>query len=329
VFHAPDTLEFHGHPEADHPILNVDTSGTLIALGAAIENGMLAARASGYEPALSFSDASKGIVATLHLVSGASLSADDAALHSAIQGRTSNRKAFAKKELALEDRARLLAEANSISTVSFSLVEEREKMDKVARALTSMEQIALSHEVLHGHFFASIFWSDVRNDAGESGLHGKTLELPPPAQALFRILKHWPVAKAFARIGFPKFVAMTNAKQNSSASAFGCVTSDTLDARAYLDAGRLLERLWLRATALGMSFQVVTGMLFLARYSRTDAGARAFSPEELKLSSDAYASIGTLFNTGSSHPVITFRVGYGSQPTLRSKRKAPRIEVVE
>ncbi|HEV7121399.1 MAG TPA: hypothetical protein VGN56_01075 [Candidatus Paceibacterota bacterium] len=329
VFRSPDTLEFHAHPEYDHPVLNVDNSGTLIALGAAVENGVLEARGLGYDPSIAFSNTSGDLIATMRLVPGSAPSTNDAALREAIKERASNRKAFSTRSLESIDREQLLAEARSMPSVSFSLIEDRTKMDEASRALTRMEQIALSHQVLHGHFFSSIFWSNERNDAGEPGLHGKTLELPPPAQALFRILKHWPIAKTFARIGFPRFVAMTNAKQNASASAFGCVMSDTLNAQSYFDTGRLLERLWLRATALGLSFQVVTGLLFLARHMESESGAEAFSPDEIQRSSAAYASIGRLFDAGARHPIITFRLGYGTPPTLRSRRKEPRIEVVE
>jgi hypothetical protein len=329
VYRAPGTIEFHAHPEKDHPMFNVDDSGTLIALGAAVENASLEARALGYQPTISVSVAEPGsLAATLQLAPGGDISADDASLQEVIHHRVSNRKAYANRSFDNMHRQALLQEVNSVPGVSFLLLEDRDAMRRTARNLTNMERIALSYKKVHHLFFAGIFWSDERNEAGEPGLHIKTLELPPPAQALFRILRHWKVAQALARIGFPNFVAKTNAAQNASASALGCVTSPTLDAKAYFNTGRLLERLWLRSTALGMSFQVVTGLLFLTRHMEREGDVTIFSAQDVAHSQETYKNIGAAFGVGANHPVITFRVGYGKPPTRRSQRMAPVIEVV-
>lgn len=329
VLRNPNVLEIHAHPEKDHPILNVDDSGTLIALGTAVENAILEAGALGYVAEVSFAAGEQGTwVATLQLTEGGHLSAEDQMLREAIPHRVSNRKPYAKRQLQAIDREVLIKEATSIPGMSCHLVEDPKVMAHVAADFTVMERIALSHEVLHRHFFSSIFWSHERNLRGDPGLHGKTLELPPPAQAFFRVLRHWPVARALARIGFPGFVAKTNAAQNASASAFGCILSDSLDPRSYMEAGRLLERLWLRAAASGMAFQVVTGILFLARHMEHDARTTTFSPEEEARSAKAYATIREAFSIGNSHPILTFRVGYGAPPTERSRRRHHPIEVV-
>jgi hypothetical protein len=330
VYRKPDLLEFHYHPEKDHPLLNVNDSGTLISLGAAIENASLEAKAQGYNPEIAISiEKDNSCVATMQLISGGTLLEKETPLHKAIHFRHSNRKAYKTDSLIAKDHDAILSQKDVFPGVSLTLIEDREKMTLFARNLTTMEEIALSNKILHGHFFASIFWDNSRNTAGEPGLHGKTLELPPPAQGLFRILKYWPVAGILARIGFPQMVAETNAQQNASSAAFGAITGKALDSQTYITAGRLLERIWLQATADGLSFQIVTGILFLTRSIETGNTEGVFSENEQQTAKVATNSIHQLLNIGSDHPIITFRIGYGAPATARSARMKARVEVVQ
>ncbi len=322
VFRAPNTIEFHAIPEKDNALFNLDGSGTFFALGAALENAILEAKALGFEPEVVYRGEGS-LVAALVLREGGMLSGAERELQQAIPLRHTNRKAYKKVPLTEDDQRALLAAAEGANGASLSLLEDAGVMAPISRALTTMEETALGNKPLHALFFGSIFWSKERNDAGEHGLYVYTLELPPPARLFFKALRHWSVAKAFAKIGFPKMVAAINAKQNASASAFGVITVDRFDRARYVEAGRLLERVWLAAAARGMSLQIVTGLLFLARTLEQEAPA-GFSEEERALVREAYARIRK--NLGSAEePFLIFRVGYAEAPTAVSFRKPPVI----
>ncbi|MDO8742576.1 MAG: hypothetical protein Q7J45_03540 [bacterium] len=322
VFRAPNMLEFHAITEKDNELLNIDGSGTYIALGAAIQNAELEAKALGFVPDVRYSS-SGSLVAVFVLHDGGVQSDEEKKLHQAIPSRHSNRKAYKKIPIAEDDRDALISAAGNPTGASFTLVEERESMSLVSRALTTMEEIALQNKSLHRLFFESIFWSKERNIAGNSGLYIGTLELPPPARLLFKVLKYWSVANVLAKLGFPTMVAKTNAAQNASASAFGLITIEHFDRRNYVEAGRLLERVWLAATAQGMSLQIVTGMLFLAR--TVERGhATVFSPEECTMVKKAYARAQETLKT--DEPFLMFRVGYSNAPSAVSFRREPVIE---
>lgn len=325
VFRAPDALEFHAIPEKDNALLNVDESGTLVALGAAIQNAELEAKALGFDPEVQYGGEGS-LIATLILHKGGSLSEEEKNLHQAILLRHSNRKEYKKILLAGEDREYLLRAAGKMPGISFSLVEEQESKNLISRALTTMEEIALKNKSLHTLFFESIFWSKERNVAGESGLYIRTLELPLPARMLFKVLRYWPVANLLAKIGFSKMVAEINAKQNATASAFGVLALDHLDRRSYVEAGRLLERIWLAATARDMSLQIVTGLLFLARAIER-GNLSVFSVEERVTAQKAYAQIREILKD-PSNPFLIFRVGYADVPSAVSFRREPSIESV-
>ncbi len=310
-------------PEKDNALLNIDESGTLIALGAALQNAELEAKSLGLTPTLRYSDEGS-LVAVLILHEEGVLSDDERKLHKAIPLRHTNRKAYAHQPLAGDVREALLKNVKDDTDVELVLVESPEEMRRVSRALTTMEEVALSNETLHALFFADIFWSEADNSAGKQGLYIDTLELPPPAKAAFRLLKYWRVTKALSKIGFHKVVAEMNAQQNASASAFGIITAERLGRREYLEAGRLLERIWLQATAHGLSMQIVTGVTFLARSVVEPETAKLFSKDQLENMSAAYGVLKGQIAI-DREPVLAFRIGTGGSPTAVSYRRAPEI----
>lgn len=325
VFRAPDTLEIQALPEKDNALFNIDDSGTLIALGAAIQNAELEAKALGFTLEVRYSGGDS-LTATLVFQKGGELSEIERSLQQAIPLRHSNRKAYKKISLTSDDRQTLLDVAGKTRGVSFTLIEDAEPMVRISRALTTMEEIALQNKLLHKFFFESIFWSKERNDAGTPGLYIKTLELPPPAQLLFKALRHWPVAKFLARIGFPNMVAEMNAKQNASASAFGVITVNQFDREKYIEAGRLLERVWLAAASHGLSLQIVTGILFLARALERNTSAPFSAAERAKVR-EAYSRIRENLKS-PDEPLLVFRIGYSTSPTAVSFRRVPVITSV-
>jgi len=273
-------IEFHYLPEKDNEILNYENGGTLIALGASIKNAELEALSLGYVPNVNYIE-NGSCVAKMELKEGAEIDDDSRFLHEAITKRHTNRKAYRKIPLDEKQRNAILEVFNSNGYgVGSVLIESRESMQNIARALTTMEEIALGNQSLHRLFFKDILWSKDKNDSGINGMYIKTLELPPPAQVLFRFLRHWGFAKKMAKIGFPKLVAKTNAQQNAAASAFGIVTSKHTNRATYIQIGKFVEHVWLLASAYDLSFQIVTGITFLARSMQDENTEKIFTADE-------------------------------------------------
>ena len=316
-------IEFHYLPERDHPLLNFEEGGILIALGAALQNAELEARAQGFAPWTSYV-ASGSCVAVMELVERGSLDASLQALHGAIFRRHTNRKAYRKVPLARDLRSTILDCQPAGSDLMLSLVESEDAMSEVGRALSTMEETALANERLHEIFFRDILWSDADNRAGKPGLYLKTLELPPPAQLLFRLLHYWRIAKMLAKIGLPGLVAKQNAVQNALASAFGIIAASHTNRAVYLEIGQMLERIWLFATARGLSLQIVTGITFLARALNRPDIARLFTAAQQARVRSAYETIKKNVDEGRE-PILVFRIGTSEEPTAVTYRRSPDV----
>lgn len=322
-----NTVEFHYLPEKDNNILNYENGGTLIAIGAAIKNAELEAASLGYCSSIDYLQEGP-CVATMTFKKGGHLENGDSFLQENIFKRHSNRRAYLNIPLESSIRSDILEFFSSNKyNIDAKLIESKESIKEISRALTTMEEIALGNQKLHELFFKGILWSKNENDEGNPGMYIKTLELPPPAQVLFRFLKYWNFARVLASIGFPKFVAFTNAKQNASASAFGIVTAEHTDRNTYLNIGRFIEHVWLLATAQGLSFQVVTGALFLARSMSDKKSNDIFSKYEKKRARASYDIIKK--HVAKKSPIFAFRIGVSRAPTEISHRSKPDISFIK
>jgi len=168
-------------------------------------------------------------------------------------------------------------------------------------------------------FFNDIIWDKKTNDAGGMGLYIKTMELPLPMQYFFRLLKHWRFVKILNKIGFSKLAALGNAKVYASSSLIGAIVLWGSDKNDYIFAGRGMQRLWLTATELGLSLQLVSGTVFLGKKAQKDV-SDFFSTKHRAQITKANKLISDIFKTGNQNIHMTFRIGYGGNPTARAAR---------
>ena len=95
-----------------------------------------------------------------------------------------------------------------------------------------------------------------------------------------------------------------------TASAFGAlVTTDSLDPRRALQAGRLWQRRYLTVTAAGTSLQPLCQIP-----QRIDREQSAGRPADIGI------TVAALLPTGQ-HPLMTFRIGHSTATALRSPRR--------
>ena len=96
----------------------------------------------------------------------------------------------------------------------------------------------------------------------------------------------------------------------------------------FFNAGRAFERLWLRATTLGLSLQPVTALPYLEQRLRSGQ-TETLSDAHKELVRIANRHIHELFAiTANEHAAMIFRIGYDGRPTARSHKLPPRITSV-
>lgn len=111
-------------------------------------------------------------------------------------------------------------------------------------------------------FAASLRYGDSPEDFA-SGLHVDTLALPPGGVSLLKLMSNWDRLQWLNRLRAYKLFAAIEAANFQKAPLVVAIVGPSSQAAAF-DAGRCLQRVWLRVTELGLSahpYYVVTDLL--------------------------------------------------------------------
>mgnify|MGYP001578784889 CR=1 FL=1 len=244
-------------------------------------------------------------------------------LYSFIEERTTNRKPYRIVPLRHEHRAALLATSKELQKGDVRFVEETSAVKELAKIFTLNERLVLENFYMHQSLFPHILWNKKEDGEKKLGLYLKTLELPFPGRMMFRFLKHWQVAKIVSKLGMPKMVMAQNQKLYSASSAIGLISIDSNSQENFLCAGRLMQRVWLKATKMGMSIQPVAGLLYLGQ--RILSGDQQyFTAEQINFIEDGYMRLAKIFDVNPETMMMTFRIGYDEQPSARAQKVPPQ-----
>ncbi len=317
-------LKIFALPEKDHPILNYRNRGTWVALGALLENLSIASEGCGYQAKiLILPDFSESKCVSEILFS--SIKERESIFARAISKRITNRKIYRDQPLS-EDQKNFLFKDIPLERIAFT--ESTEGKGNIGKALSMNEVVMLGDQKLHQLFFDEIVWSEKEELERKSGLYLKTMELKPPQEKLLRLLKNWKIMSVLNRIGFPYVIARDNAKVYSSGSLLVSVIVDDNDVD-FIEAGRLMERIWLRAVSLGLSGQIVSGIPFLWQRLVLGNDNQFLSTQHQALVREAYDVLIKNFAIKNGIISLVLRLGFADPPSTRSSRLIPNIRFLD
>ena len=320
------TIEIHLLPERDKSTYGWGQRASYLANGAAIENMVVAASAELYRAQVTYfpNPADAWHVATILLARDPAGKPD--ALAPYVNRRISNRKPYRKDPLTAEEREALSAAVAEAGYGSLALIEERNDIDRLGRIGSANEEVMLANRALHQFFFSHVSWTKEEDDTKKVGFYIKTLELPPPARAMFKVFRHWPVMRILSALGFNRIVAKQNGATNASAAAIGAFMMTGMEPLDFVRIGRTIERLWLTATALGLSFQPLAGLPFF-KFKIDGGEGDAFSAHERELVLNACQRASQICKADGKHIAFMFRIGRSDAPSAHAVR-FPLAEVV-
>jgi hypothetical protein len=148
------------------------------------------------------------------------------------------------------------------------------------------------------------------------------MEFSPPQKALFRLARRWSFMRVANAVGFPKFISWQDGKVYATGAAMGAVIVARGGSEDFVNAGRVMQRLWLRATALGLWLHPITALLFAA--ARVRAGETSvFSQVHCELIEREYRIVEEAFGASREIVAMMFRIGHADPPSACSSRRAP------
>lgn len=312
-----DTVRIYNLPGRDTSLFNFRQRASYVAHGALLENLHLAASASGYAAGVALfpDDSAPDLIAS---VSFDPANVQVPPLYDAITARCTNRRRYDSSHLSDNERNSLMAAAEGRGGRLVLTVAAEEKAF-LAGIVALNDRIVFENENLHAFLFEHIRWNDHEARETRDGLDIKTLDLAAPDSVAFPLLKNWALVKFLNSFGMSRIVAGNARKLALSSSALGLVMVPGSGAADYINAGRLMERVWLEATRIGLSFQLMTGVTFLMQ-KVIDGDTSGLLAPHTALIADARRKVAERFELESETIALMFRVGRGLPPSARSLR---------
>lgn len=305
---------------------NFDQKGSYIAHGALIENISIIAAKHGYEAKTELFPNKNNSDNTAVIALEKGVSKEDP-LFNYIEDRATNRRMYKKIPLRIEHKNEILKTEEEVGNGGkIILIEDRGEIEKLAESLALHERLIFENKMIHNIVFSKISWSEKEDFEKRTGLYIKTKfpDMPAFLFPLMKIFGKWSFVNIVNKAGFSGKIQKQSAESCISSSVLCAILVDNEESENYLRGGRLLQRIWLKATKLGLSIQPMTGIPYLAR--RISSGnSEGFSPEQSKLIKQADEIIDNSFNKEKKTIIMIFRVGYDRKPPVKTFKLPPKI----
>lgn len=317
----PPTIKIKYLPEKDHPILNYRNRGTLIACGAFTENIRIVCKNYGFENKIEiFSNFDSGIVAKIELIPGEK----DEELYSSLKFRCSNRKPYKKIKIEEKIKNYLLKETNQYPELTVIFLENKNLIEKAAQSLAYDTYLNFKNKFLHEQLKKELLFDDSLANQGQEGLYTKTMEFKGLQIYLIKKLLNPKFLKFMNKLGMIQGIYKNVAKLYAST---GCLLgfSVTNDDKEFINLGRLIENIWLRATKSNLHCHIITGIPFLWQKINFE-DSKVFDDIEKNIINTNYNNLKKIFNVPCNKIFIgVLRIGYTSPPSAISIKKIPKI----
>jgi hypothetical protein len=307
-------------PLRDRSLYNFQYRASLIAVGAMIENMTIAARAAGLATtaAAVAPSGGSGLPSYVLTFTPGNLAPDP--LHAAIERRCTNRRSYSAAPIAADVVQSIRESGAGIGDAELTMVDDRAAIKRIARAASLNDRFLFEVRQLHDQFFEAIRWSRAEAEASKDGLLIDTLELGPMRPG-FRAMRSWGLVRMANLLGSSRLAPGHSYRTFLRSGAFGFLQMRSAGPQAYVDGGRALERIWLTATARGLAFQPMAGMLYLLWSMREAAGA-PWVEDRRALLERAAAELGAELPLDAGQTTIMlFRIGVGPDPSATSLRR--------
>lgn len=302
-------------------LLDQQQRAASIALGAAIENMVIAAAEQGYRSHVKLfpKPSTQAVVAeiTFEHTSNGVLS-ELTELFPLIRRRATNRRLAPRVALPDAQIAALHAAA-AVHGGQLQLLTDPAALAEVGQIMGAGDQIRFLCLDLHRELIAELRWTSEEAQQTGDGLDLAVLELSESQRAMLQVIARPDVAACLRELGGGAALTEIAAQSVTCASAVGLLSIAGDQPADLLRGGRVVERLWLQATALGLALHPMITVLYMFEMLRTEA-ATFFNESERATLRGLQARFDNLFPR-SGTPLMLFRLAQAPAPNTRALRR--------
>jgi hypothetical protein len=299
-------LIFHD-PNQDRSLFNVHHLASYIALGAVLENVLIAATKYNYRANICYfpEPPKQDLIARVTFASGA----ETDPLVDSIEKRCTNRRPYETRALDGSIIQRLNLERNRFPHIGLVWLSDQSSLKKIGAIVSRADRLLFENPLVHGHFFSTLRWNQAEIEQTRDGLPIASLELGRVGSLAFRILKNWTIVKCLNRFGLSKAVANH------------LITAPDISPFSFLEVGHSFQRVWLNATKENLAFQPMTALIFLQLRSRL-GDYNGMTTEQRIVIDGLRRDLDEFLGISKGRvPAMLFRLGYGAPPSGKTLRR--------
>lgn len=238
----------------------------------------------------------------------------------AIDLRLTNRLISNRTELNLSALDAIKSIAHEVPEAKLTLFTNPEELEAIGNLLGELEKIRILDAWGHKDFVSEVRWTKEEAEETANGVDIRTLDLSNTEKVglhisrnsvLIKMLQEWNGGNAFKKL---------TKKSIDAASALGIITMPDAGPLAFFNGGRLLQKIWLQANAMGIALQPVSASVFV--YSRliNDQGKGLDAATILNLSK-LRPQFENTFSIAPNHSeIFIFRLCVANTPEIKSLR---------
>lgn len=307
---------------ASSPTLDVGERATYAALGAAVECVCVASAGAGRTANVRWLPvADDPRVAARIDFSDAPPGQSDAALSSYIDARLTNRKPGRPEPIAADQLA-MLRGAAAARGGQMHVCGDQARFDELAEILGVSDGLRMFSAALHGEMMSELRWTKKDVETSRDGIDLATLEISGGQRQMIKMMRRFGVARFMGKLGAGKAFIAGARQMLAASSAFAVVTVPGHGLADYLQGGRAMQRVWLTATSLGLSFQPLAAVTYLFMRVRFfgGEGLPPSSVETLRRLLDRFDRVFPEIDRDHGH-VLYFRLAHAEPASARSLRR--------
>jgi hypothetical protein len=324
VYDRKGVLHLFHDQARSHSLLDYKGTGSLISFGAALENLRLKSAALGIETEEAFQINSFGenLIASIRFLSKVphSIPVPFSELTEGIGMRCTNRK-NAKRRLLSPEHFSDIQEMLSGSDLILKHIDDQAKLDQLAAIVGGMDRMRLFHHQGLVDFIKEVRWNDREAKETRDGIDIATLELSGTERAAMGLLRDPATVKFFRKFLMGYGLTKISKDTITTASAMFVLGATSYSPQSFLEAGKVLQRIWIWANQQGLSFQPVTASLFIFHQVLREKN-HGFTLEEEKTILQLKESLDFLFNKEQKfQEIFMFRLNFADGPSMRAYRR--------
>ncbi len=319
-----DRLWVTHDPGRSRNLLDGRLHATYLALGAAVENIVIAA-------------AERGLVADVHAFPRAGDTTvaaevrfepvgdseraelrEVARLMPLVAERQTNRKLGPRVPLADADAAALVGAAAERGGV-LELCTDPEDLDEVGKIIGVSDRVRMLCPGTHRELVGELRWTSEEAERTRDGVTLTSLELSPGGEVGVRLVTRPDVAGFLRELNGGKKLEEASQDAVAAASAVGLLSLDSDSPEAWLAGGRAMQGMWLEATALGLAMQPMTVVLYQFEMLESES-ASAYSDSEAATLRSLEERLYRIFRRPDGGAALLFRLAHVGEAAERSPR---------